>query len=408
MIRFRVLFALIGGFACLLGALLLEGVMRVGPLAGQLNTLTWPLLIYRGEIARRVEQAGGQSGEVQVSLLWNNRNDLDLWCIDPSGTKIWFMNRRSPTGGQLDVDANAMIEHLTSSPVENIFWSYGQAPLGKYRVFVHYYANHGDPDPTHYVCRMLIRGNVKQYQGKLWPHDTAWITDFDVGPATNRGIGLAVFSFWKEIAVVGIWVGILMGMLAFGFLSGLWVVYRRFHLQPAFTWKELVPRFWRMGGGGILLGALSQALFHIMLWVAARFEGDMLLWEKLFRVLGWMVLGCGAGWWCSRWVPHFPLPTTRRMGTLAGLLAALQFNAMLQMGLDAFGRMIAAALLGAFIGWSILLVLETAEVAGETEEAILLPVLEPSRLRPQRARGVGVVRLHSLHSTNRVERPRAR
>lgn len=85
------------------------------------------------------------SGDVQVTLVWSDTNDLDLRVVEPSGTVIYFGNRTSETGGQLDVDANASCSGATSSPVENIFWPAGRAPTGTYRVVVSYYAACPEP-----------------------------------------------------------------------------------------------------------------------------------------------------------------------------------------------------------------------------------------------------------------------
>src|SRR5262249_47416569 len=37
------------------------------------------------EMQKRLKEAGGKTGYIQVSLRWDNRNDLDLHCVDPSG-----------------------------------------------------------------------------------------------------------------------------------------------------------------------------------------------------------------------------------------------------------------------------------------------------------------------------------
>jgi hypothetical protein len=47
------------------------------------------------------------TGDVQVTLLWADGNDLDLHVIDPSGAEIYFTNAQSPTGGTLDHDDTA-------------------------------------------------------------------------------------------------------------------------------------------------------------------------------------------------------------------------------------------------------------------------------------------------------------
>lgn len=46
------------------------------------------------EFAQRLQQAGAKSGNVQITLIWFNVNDLDLHCIEPSGNEIFYGNRR--------------------------------------------------------------------------------------------------------------------------------------------------------------------------------------------------------------------------------------------------------------------------------------------------------------------------
>jgi hypothetical protein len=108
-------------------------------------------------IQDRLGAANAQGGEIQISLSWNNYNDLDLHCIDPSGEEIWFNNRRSRhTGGELDVDKNANYPY-TSNAVENIYWPVNHAPVGRYRVFVVYYAPHDPTNLTAFTVRTVVR-----------------------------------------------------------------------------------------------------------------------------------------------------------------------------------------------------------------------------------------------------------
>lgn len=75
------------------------------------------------------------TGDVQITLRWSSRADVDLHVFEPDGTEIWFSDP-GPTasGGRLDVDSNVGCEQEAS--VENVFWPDGQMPLGGYRVVV--------------------------------------------------------------------------------------------------------------------------------------------------------------------------------------------------------------------------------------------------------------------------------
>ena len=117
------------------------------------------------EINKRVEREGGKTGEVQISLIWNNRNDLDLHVLCPSGERISFDHRRSADGGELDVDMNVRGE--STRPVENIFWPPKGMQKGIYRVFVHHYSQHGSPDPTRFTVRIIEDGKSRQFSGAL-------------------------------------------------------------------------------------------------------------------------------------------------------------------------------------------------------------------------------------------------
>ena len=78
------------------------------------------------ELQARLEREGAKSSDVQVSLMWNNYNDLDLHIVCPSGERLHGGNKTSACGGVLDVDANVRAE--TRKPVENVFWPEGTAP----------------------------------------------------------------------------------------------------------------------------------------------------------------------------------------------------------------------------------------------------------------------------------------
>jgi hypothetical protein len=120
------------------------------------------------ELRARLEREGARSSDVQVSLMWNNYNDLDLHVVCPSGERIHGGNRKSSCGGELDVDANVRPD--SRKPVENVVWPEGQAPAGTYQVFVHYYKKHKkrrSKDPTKFQVIANAYGDLMEYTGEL-------------------------------------------------------------------------------------------------------------------------------------------------------------------------------------------------------------------------------------------------
>ena len=99
------------------------------------------------------------SGALQVSLSWNTGGtDLDLWVTDPSGTRIYYGNPASSTGGQLDRD------DTDGFGPENIFWAEEAAPDGEYLIEVDYY---GGSVPTDYVVTVTGPETSRRFTGRL-------------------------------------------------------------------------------------------------------------------------------------------------------------------------------------------------------------------------------------------------
>lgn len=120
------------------------------------------------ELQARLAREGAKSSDVQVSLMWNNYNDLDLHVVCPSGERIHGGNRKSACSGELDVDANVRPD--SRKPIENVVWPEGQAPAGTYQVFVHYYKKHKkrrSKDPTKFQVIANAYGDLLEYSGEL-------------------------------------------------------------------------------------------------------------------------------------------------------------------------------------------------------------------------------------------------
>jgi hypothetical protein len=91
------------------------------------------------EVAIRLGQNDAHVGNIEITLMWHDYNDLDLYCIDSQDILIWARNRRSPTGGELDLDMNSGLGGLVNKsqrPIEHIYWRDGRVPLGHYKVYV--------------------------------------------------------------------------------------------------------------------------------------------------------------------------------------------------------------------------------------------------------------------------------
>jgi len=106
------------------------------------------------------------SGDVEITLRWNNYNDLDLHCNDPKGEHIFHKHRTSASGGLLEVDQN--VDPVTRTPVEHIFWPKGKAPSGKYKVSVVLFKKHEmNTESTPFELTIKYGGRTKEYRGTV-------------------------------------------------------------------------------------------------------------------------------------------------------------------------------------------------------------------------------------------------
>ena len=131
------------------------------------------------ELMERLAREGGKSGVVQISLAWDDYNDLDMHVFCPSGERIYFNNRKSACGGELDVDMN--VRPKSKKPIENVVWT-DFAPDGEYKIGVHFYRHHRKRR-TKKMCKFRLRvvtyGQVKEYSGELTSGDPmSMITSF--------------------------------------------------------------------------------------------------------------------------------------------------------------------------------------------------------------------------------------
>ncbi len=109
-------------------------------------------------VGHTVEVLSVGTGDIQVSVSWDAASDVDLHVVDPSGEEIYFANRRSASGGELDLDSNAGCGGQDVRN-ENITWADGTAPRGQYTIRVNYWSA-CSVDRTNYVVTVRVRGQA--------------------------------------------------------------------------------------------------------------------------------------------------------------------------------------------------------------------------------------------------------
>lgn len=119
------------------------------------------------ELEERRRRRNGRVGDVTVTLVWDSEDDLDLCVVDPNQEKIWHKQKKSTSGGELDIDVN---KHgnppYSSEPVENIRWI-ENPPEGNYSVVINYFAKHSDLTEIPFYLEIKTNENIETYEGIL-------------------------------------------------------------------------------------------------------------------------------------------------------------------------------------------------------------------------------------------------
>lgn len=126
------------------------------------------------------------TGDVQVSLSWDTKDDLDLHVRTPSGCEIYY-GQDTCGNGELDLDSYPACSS-SGNGNENVFWPVGGAPSGLYRVYVDFYEQCGVRGPSYTVTAKYC-GKVEVFEGNFNPNtDTGgglgagvFVTSFNVG-----------------------------------------------------------------------------------------------------------------------------------------------------------------------------------------------------------------------------------
>jgi len=111
-------------------------------------------------------------GDIQITLIWDNTSDLDLYLIDPFGEEISNRNRVSASGGVLDFD------NINGYGPENIYWPESNAPKGTYRVYVFHYAWWDQPRSANFILLITVPGKITKFTGTSYFNEMIHIIDF--------------------------------------------------------------------------------------------------------------------------------------------------------------------------------------------------------------------------------------
>lgn len=163
------------------------------------------------EIRKRLEAAGGRFKDVSIraSLIWHNRNDLDLHCETPAGEHIYYGAKRARCGGELDVDRNVRGE--TTKPVENIRWAKGDARTGKYRFWVENYCFHESPkEDTPFKVELDIEGEIQTFEGvipagRTHTSSATTVFEFTYTPNQRESANKEAHAAYRDDVILGKW-----------------------------------------------------------------------------------------------------------------------------------------------------------------------------------------------------------
>lgn len=125
------------------------------------------------------------TGDIQVTAAWDTESDVDLHVVDPGANEIYWADRQSPTGGQLDLDSNAACA-IDSVSNENITWPVGAAPQGTYTVRLDYWSNCSAAQ-TNYTVLVNNGGDIHIYNGSFTGS----------GDAGGYGAGILITQFTR-------------------------------------------------------------------------------------------------------------------------------------------------------------------------------------------------------------------
>lgn len=130
--------------------------------------------------------AKAQTLDLVVMLYWDtDKTDVDLRIIEPSGEECFYGHRQTKSGGMLDVD------DVDGYGPE--VYTLSNAPHGEYRISVHYYSSHGQPQSLANVEVILLPGTDREERHRFEhmltkTNDRVAVGTFTISPKGNLSI----------------------------------------------------------------------------------------------------------------------------------------------------------------------------------------------------------------------------
>ncbi len=159
-------------------------LLAAGDAAGNIgNFYTWTMI--RTEVG---------TGKLQVSLSWDQPNDVDLHLVEPTGEEIYYGNPRSSAGGYLDLDSNAACA-IDSVNNENITYPDSVTlPAGTYIVRVDFWSDCGVSDTTHYTVTARLNGELIAADSGSNPYTGSFPPGTSDGGGAGSGVTVMTFT----------------------------------------------------------------------------------------------------------------------------------------------------------------------------------------------------------------------
>ena len=167
-------------------------IARQLPVTMDTVTIVFEVVDASGNVSQPVttviEVTHVKTGDLQVSVSWDVDSDLDLHVVDPNGFEVYWLERTSPEGGDLDLDSNPACS-IDGIRNENIVWPQGKAPRGTYTIRVDNFEN-CDNVAANYVVTVQKAGALPQtFTGSFAADDPG-----DVGEA-GAGVSITTLTY---------------------------------------------------------------------------------------------------------------------------------------------------------------------------------------------------------------------